>query len=129
MEILKIAGIILLGLMLALTLKIRDVRFASIVSIVTFLIVMIWMIDVVRPIVELGNIFASKIYGNHNILSLVLKTAGISLISYTVSIICNESGEKTLGNTMEIAADIICILLALPLIQNVFDSLLEILNV
>ena len=129
MEILKVAGIIILGLTLTLILKIRDVRFASTVTIVTFLIVMIWMVDTVRPIIDLVSVFTSKMNGDYNILPLVLKTTGISLVSYTISVICTENGEKTLANTMELATDIICIFMALPLIRNVFDSLIDLLNV
>jgi len=73
--------------------------------------------------------FLKKIYtyisDENSIADIMLRLCGIGIITQVVTFICAESGEKSLATVLEIATDVFALLLSLPLIEKIFDTLIE----
>ncbi len=60
--------------------------------------------------------------------TILLKTMGIGFLTETAASICRDSGEATLGSWVEMAGRLEILLLALPLIRTVLDTVAALLG-
>ena len=79
------------------------------------------------PTVEyLKNLDGSGNYPEY--LKLMLKGAGIAIIGETVSDICRECGEQSLGGKIELACRLEIIAISLPVIKSIVETGTSLLN-
>ena len=69
---------------------------------------------------ELRGMTESRILTNYS--KTMLKALGIALLSELVSGICRDSGEGTVGSMVEMAGKAVILLLALPLIRSLIET-------
>ena len=127
MDIVKIIGVVLLGVSLSWILKLRDNKFASFVSLFTALTISVYTITALSPVIEISKLFASHVATGSNTLNVLLKACGIEFLINGICTICRDSGEKSLADMLEHAANVSVLLLTVPLIKNLFDNLIELL--
>ena len=128
MDILKICGVVVLCLALNWVLKQRDVKFASLVSIFTVIVIGIYVVTALLPIIELLQNVVSRIDKDVEVLTVLLKVCGIQFITQMITSLCLESGERALASILEKAADIAILALSVPLLQKVFEMISKLLN-
>ena len=128
MDILKICGVVMLCLALTWVLKQRDVKFASLVSIFTVIVIGIYVVTALLPIIELSQNVVSRIDKDVGVLTVLLKVCGIQFITQIITSLCLESGERALASILEKAADIAILALSVPLLQKVFEMISKLLN-
>lgn len=125
MDILRVAGSIILGLILVSVLKNSGSKLSNSIPIITFLIVVIYAVPSIKELIGyIGNV-SSKVTSSEQITDALLRVCGINLLSHSVVTICNENGEKTLASTMEMAADIATFTVALPIFIETFELVLN----
>ena len=122
--------IIAIGLITCLaTMIIRPVRadFAVIIAIVGGLIILFMVVDYLSNVFEvLRNIIG--ISGvNSNLYTLLLKIIGVGyLIEFTAGI-CSDTGNSSLGDKVLLGGKIIILVMALPIITNILQIVMELL--
>ena len=128
MDIIKICGVAVLSLALTWVLKQRDNKFASLVTIFTVLSISIYTTTAIIPIIELSETISSSIRDGSKVISILLKASSIQLVTQIFTVLCNESGERSLASIIERASDIAILSLSVPLLQDVLKTVSELLN-
>ena len=128
MEILKVCGTVILGLILVTILKNGGNKLSNGIPIITFLIVAVYAISSVRDCVGYIKNISSMIPGSEQFIPGLFRVCGINLLSHSIITLCNENGEKTLANTMELATDIATLAIALPIFIEAFELVLNTLS-
>ena len=127
MKVLKLCGIAVIGVCVALIMRAAQRELAISVGIITGIIILASAVSSMYPIV----VFAEEISkGNSYSLyfSTVLKALGIGIAAQTASDICRDSGENAVASKLEFAAKVGILLLGLPVIREILSLTQKILE-
>ncbi len=115
----KIAGIVLITLILVIFLKDVKKEFAIIITIAAvillFSIVAADFFEVVKRLSDLS----SRVKNMQTYINLMIKILGISLLAQFLSDLCRDTGENALANQTEIVSKISILIMTLPLFETV----------
>lgn len=118
---LKAAAGVLIASVILLTLAKQGKDISSALGICVCCMVLAAAMGYLRPVIdfitrlqELGNL-------NSEIVEILLKSVGIGFLAEIVGLICADSGNASLGKTLQIFASVLILWISLPLL----DSLLE----
>lgn len=126
MDFIKICGITVLGIILTNCLPIKEKSIAMLISISVTVLVVVYIIDVVSPlIVEIKNLLQTSWESDF---SIIIKIIGISILTQFVSDFCEDSGNKSLANTLQFAGKVTISFFAIPVYLKVFKVLEQILK-
>lgn len=128
MEILKVAGFILIALFLVMLF--RNVKRDDIgvqISIVVGVIILLFLTPKIMSIITFLNNLSLKANIDTVYLSTVLKIMGIAYIASFCSDICKDAGAGSLASKVELSGKILILVLAIPILMAVLDSILKIL--
>ena len=79
------------------------------------------LIDFARQLRELGQM-------DERTVGIMLKVVGIGLIAEITMLICSDSGNASLGKTVQILATAVILWLSLPMLQILLDMVQEMLG-
>ncbi len=127
MEIIKIVGISLIGLIIIILLKQYKPEFAIYISIAVGLLILVLVIDKLQGIVSLIQSFADKASINSKFLLVLIKITGIAFLSEFAVSICKDSGESAIASKIEMGSKIIIITMSIPIISSLLEIILNIL--
>lgn len=125
MEILQVVGIGLIGTVLAVFVKERNKEAALLVSLSTGLIIFLFALSKIGAVIEVLSNLATRANINMFYLSTVLKIIGIAYIAEFGAQICRDAGEGSTAAKVEFAAKILVMVLALPIIVAILESILR----
>lgn len=117
----KIAGFVLISLILIIFLRETKREFALILSIACGLILFITVADDFINVAKSIYNFSSQIKNVNAYISLMIKILGISLIAQFVVDLCRDAGENALASQTEIASKILILIMTLPLFETVIS--------
>lgn len=127
MEILQVVGIGLIAAVLLTLLRHQRselaVQLSIVVSIILFLFVLTKMTAIVRVLEEIAN----RVSLNQFYLTTLLKILGIAFIAEFGAQICRDAGESAVAGKVEMAAKVLVLVLALPIIVALMDSFISLL--
>ncbi|MBQ8604488.1 MAG: hypothetical protein IJ410_06575 [Oscillospiraceae bacterium] len=119
MEILKIAGIVLVGVVLVSSMPAFDKSVTSLIRLSVCVVIMAYIISCARGIIDsVRSLTDSYLTADF---SVVYKSVGISIITRFVSDVASDSGNKALANRMIFAGKSAIALLALPVFMQVLE--------
>ena len=118
----------MIALSLAYILKSVGSPLSTTVSMITVVIIGIYVFSSLSPIIDTVTRITEISTGGLDILSTVLKAGGISIITHFLAGICIESGERSLSSIIEVAADVAILLLSMPMYEEIFQALNAILK-
>ncbi len=119
MDILKIAGIILISALLVSSLPTYDKSISFMLSLSTAVVVLLFITDISSDaILQIKSAIESSGISDF---SIIFKAMGISLITGFVSDIATDSGNKALANQMIFAGKVAIIALALPVFVKILE--------
>lgn len=127
MEIIKIIGIALIGLIIIILLKQYRPEFAVYISLLTGVLILLLVMDELQGIIALLQSLASKASINGTFLTLLIKITGIAFLSEFAVSICKDSGEAAIASKIEIGSKIIIISMSIPIISSLLEIILKIL--
>lgn len=127
MEVIKIIGIALIGLIIVILLKQYRPEFAIYVSLLTGVLILILVMDKLTGIINLLQSLANKTSINSIFLTLLIKITGIAFLSEFAVSICKDSGEAAIASKIEIGTKIIIISMSIPIISSLLEIILKIL--
>lgn len=125
MDILRIAGLALLGAFTAMLLKGSKGEFSTIVGLAMALLVcgyvVINLLEVVGRIEGVWN----RIAGDTEFLHILLRIVGITYISDLTSGICKECGYGVLAGQVAVAGKMGVLLAGFPIFMNLLEFVME----
>lgn len=127
MEIVKIIGIGLVAIVIIILLKQYKPEFAIYISMLTGILIILFVIDDLAGIINLLQTLANKVSINNTFLMLLIKITGIAFLSEFAVSICKDAGETAIASKMEIGAKIIIISMSIPIISSLLEIILKIL--
>lgn len=126
MEILKIAGIIIVNVILISSIPFYDKNIRNIIMICSCIAISLYIINSFRnDFIQVKSFIETIGFGDYSIL---YKAMGIALVTEIVRDIAADSGNKSLSNQMIFAGKAAILLIALPVYIQVLEILTEILK-
>ena len=126
MEILKIAGIIIVTVILISSIPFDDKNIRNIIMICSCIAISLYIINSFRnDFIQVKSFIETIGFGDYSIL---YKAMGIALVTEIVRDIAADSGNKSLSNQMIFAGKAAILLIALPVYIQVLEILTEILK-
>ena len=126
MEILKIAGIIIVTVILISSIPFYDKNIRNIIMIFSCITISLYIINSFRnDFIQVKSFIETIGFGDYSIL---YKAMGIALVTEIVRDIAADSGNKSLSNQMIFAGKAAILLIALPVYIQVLEILTEILK-
>ena len=127
MDILKIISFILISLFLYLLFKDKRSDLAVLILLVSGVMVFIYSIGQINEIITFLKNIAEKAEIDGLYWGVILKIIGIAYISSFCSEICKDSGASSLASKVELSGKLFILILAIPILMAVLNSILEIL--
>ena len=127
MEVIKIIGIALIALVIIILIKQYKPEFAIYISLLTGVLILIFVMDKLTGIINLLQTMTSKASINSTFLVILIKITGIAFLSEFAVSICKDSGEGALASKIEMGSKIIIISMSIPIISNLLEIILKIL--
>ena len=127
MEVVKIIGIGLIALIIIILLKQYKPEFAIYISLLTGVLILLFVKDELSGIISLLQSFADKVSINSTFLVLLIKITGIAFLSEFAVSICKDSGEAAIASKIEIGTKIIIISMSIPIISSLLEIILSVL--
>ncbi len=126
MEIVQVVGLGLVAAMLVAFLREHRPELAIQVSLVAGIIIFLLVIN--RVVVAVHTITEMAVGAGINLIYLqaLLRIIGIAYLAEFGSQVCRDAGEGSLASRIELAAKILILALALPIVVAVMDSILQI---
>lgn len=125
---LKACGAVLIAVILVLIIGKSNKDFAMVLTVLVCCMVALAAMEYIRPVME----FLQKVEDvgglDHNMIRILLKVAGIGLISDICSLICADSGSASLGKIVKILSCTVILWLSLPLYAMFMELLHRILG-
>ena len=126
-DISKIIGIGLVGLIIIVILKQYKPELAIYVSMAAGVIILVYAIEELTGVINLLQSISNKTYINSSFLKILLKITGITFITEFAVSICSDAGEKAIASKIEIGSKVVIITMSIPIITSLLELVVEIL--
>ncbi|MBU7007629.1 stage III sporulation protein AD [Phosphitispora fastidiosa] len=125
MEIIQIVGLGIVVTILIVIIKQQRPELAIQLSVITGVVIFSMMLGKINSVVTLMKDLAQKSNVSVLYMGTIMKIIGVAYIAEFGAQICRDAGEGAVASKIEFAAKVIVIVLAIPVIVAVFDSLLK----
>lgn len=126
MEIFQIVGLALIAAVLSVILKNQRPEIAVQISIVTGIVIFLMLIFRISAVLSLLQEIASKVNIDFVYLTTILKIVGIAYITTFGAEVCRDAGEGAIASKIEFAGKILIMVLAIPVLMAVLETILTI---
>lgn len=121
MDIMKIVGIGLIATILAVMLREQKPEIAIQVSIVTGLIIFVFVITKLNSVIEVLKYFASKTNIDLLYFTTILKVIAIAYITEFGAQVCKDAGESSIASKIEFGGKVLIMIMAIPILAALMD--------
>ncbi len=126
--IVQVTLVCVVGMLLALVLKKITPELAMTLTLLTVVLVFVFLADGIRSLFKLLKELSDASGVSEALFVPVYKTVGIALVVKTGGSLCRDAGESALGAAVETAGAVCAFLVALPLIRAVLKMLMELIG-
>ena len=127
MLILKIVAFVFVALFLSLFFKDKRSDLAVLITLAAGIIIFIFCLSQIGQIINFVKLISDKAGIDTVYLGIILKILAIAYVSSFASEICKDAGASTLASKVDFAGKIFILVLAIPILGAVLDSILLIL--
>ena len=127
MDIFKIVGIAIVGCVCTLLLKNTQSQYAMLSSLATGIIILIIALSSFSKVILSFQAIIDKTGVNSSLFATLLKIIGIGYITEYSQSVCADLDCASIGKKVSFAGKIAIFLLALPIIENLINTVTEIL--
>lgn len=127
MEILQIVGLGLIGTLLILVVKGKTPEIAFLLSILVGAFILLFLIDKISAVLGILGRLAEETHVNPVFLTTILKIVGIAYIAEFGAQVVRDAGEDSIASKIELAGKILILVLAIPIIQSILQTVLQML--
>ena len=125
MMILQVVGLAVLSTILIIVIKQQRPEMAFLLSIITGIIILILIIEQVALVIELLNQLARKAQIDMLYFNTIIKIIGIAYIGEFGAEITRDSGETALASKIELAAKILIMIIAIPIMLTLIETIIR----
>ena len=126
MEIIKIIGIGLTALAILIILRQYKPEFALYVSLIAGIIILTMILTKVTGVIHLIKDISNRAGINSQLIGLLLKITGIAFLTEFATSVSNDCGESAIANKIELGGKMIIIVISLPIISSLLESILKV---
>ncbi|GCD09450.1 MULTISPECIES: stage III sporulation protein AD [Clostridium] len=126
MEIIKVVAFAFMALFIVLIFKDKRDDLAIQVSIAAGILIFLFMINKLTIIMSFLQTLANRANIDVVYLNTVFKILGIAYLASFCSEICRDAGENSIGAKVEFAGKILILVLAIPILMAIMQSILKI---
>ena len=127
MDVFKIVGIAIVGCVCTLLLKNTQSQYAMLSSLATGIIILIIALSSFSKVILSFQAIIDKTGVNSSLFATLLKIIGIGYITEYSQSVCADLDCASIGKKVSFAGKIAIFLLALPIIENLINTVTEIL--
>ncbi|ABZ82896.1 stage iii sporulation protein ad, putative [Heliomicrobium modesticaldum Ice1] len=127
MEILQVVGVGIIATIFLVIVRKQRPELAVQLSIAAGVILFLFVLSKISAVMQVLEDLANKAQINRYYLTTLLKIVGIAYIAEFGAQICRDAGESTIATKVEMAAKIVVMVLALPILLALMDSLMSLL--
>lgn len=128
MEIAQIVGLGLIAAALAVVLRQQKPELALLLSIGAGVLLFFMILGKIGAVVNVLRDLSVRANVNFLYLGIILKIVGVAYIADFGAQLCRDAGEGALASKIELAAKILILVLAIPIIIAVLDALMNTLS-
>lgn len=125
-DILQIIGLAIVATVIIAVLKVQRPEIAIQISIAAGIIVFTMILGKISAVIEFLNSYAQKVNIDTIYLSTLLKIVGIAYIAEFGAEVCKDAGEGAIASKVELAAKVVIMVLAVPIITSLMDLIIKI---
>lgn len=126
MDIMKIVMVGIIATVLAVLLREERPEIAVVISIITGLVIFIFIISKLNSVMSVLKYFAAKANIDVLYFSIILKVIAIAYITEFGAQICRDAGEGTIASKVEFAGKVLIMVLAIPILAALMDIMIKI---
>lgn len=126
-EYLQWTAVILIGLILSLVLGKQSRDMSLLLTLAVCVLVCLGALEFLEPVTELLRELRQLGGLDSQAVSILLKAAGIGLLSELAGLLCADAGESALGKALQILSNAAILWLSLPLFRQIIDLIGEVL--
>ena len=127
MDIIKIIGIGLISLIIIIIVRQYKPEFTLYISLLAGALILLFIMDKVRAIIELLTTLSSKTAINNEFLELLIKITGIAFLTEFAVSICRDTGESAIANKIDMGGKVIIVSMSIPIISSLLETVIKIL--
>lgn len=127
MEIIKIIGVGLIAVIIIMVLKQYKPEFAIYASIITGIIIIVFVLDKLTGIITLLSNLSNQASINNEFILILLKITGIAFLTEFAVSICKDSGEAAIASKIDFAGKVIMVAISIPIIAGLLELIIKIL--
>lgn len=125
-DVLQIVGIGIIATILIVILRNQRPEMAIQVSIVTGIILFLLIAGKLTAVLELINSYTKKVNIDMLYLTTLLKIIGIAYIAEFGAEVCRDAGESSVASKVELAAKVVIMVMAVPIMTSMLDLIISI---
>ncbi|KUO58907.1 MAG: stage III sporulation protein AD [Gracilibacter sp. BRH_c7a] len=127
MEIVQVIGLAIVVTVIGTVLRQIKPEMAIQLSILAGVAIFLLIMDKIRIIIDLMQKLADQANISSYYLFIILKVVGVAYLAEFGCQICKDAGENALATKVEIAAKIFVVILAIPIIVAIMESVMKLL--
>lgn len=126
MEIIKVVSFAFVALILVLIFKDSRKDLSILISMAAGIMIFLFMLNKLTLVLDLLQQLALKANIDHIYLKTIFKVLGIAYLTSFCSEICKDAGENSIASKVEFSGKILILVLAIPILMAVLESILNI---
>lgn len=127
MEIIQIVGLGLAATILTVVLRGKSPQIAFLLALLVGVFIFIFLLDKISLVISMLERLSVQAGVEMIFLQTILKIIGIAYIAEFAAQIAKDSGEGAIASKIELAGKILILVLALPIVQRVVETVLNLL--
>ena len=124
----KIAAGVLITALLSLVLSKQSKDFSVLLIIAVCSMTVLITMEYMEPVIDLLQKLSAMATLESAMMKILLKSVGIGMLAEIVSLLCIDSGNATLGKTIQIFAAVMILYFSIPLFTRLIDLVDDILS-
>ncbi len=125
MNIAQIVGLALITTILLLIIRQEKPVMAVLLSVVCAVVIFAQMMEKLVAVIDVMKQLVARAEVNYFFFSTILKIIGVAYLADFAAAICQDAGEGALAKKVEFAAKVIVVVLAIPIMVAILESLME----
>ncbi len=125
MEIVKIVGIGIVGVIISSLLKRSDPEFSLIITLATGMILLVLVLSSMTEAITAFDSLISDSGLDQSLFSGVLKIIGIGYLTEYGASVCEDYGSSSVGSKIQLAGKLTIFLMSLPIVRGLVEAIGE----
>lgn len=129
MDIIQVVGLGLLATVLVLIVKEQKPMFAFLLTTFTGIVIFLFLIGKISSVIHMLEDLAVKSNINMIYLKTILKIIGIAYIAEFGAQVVRDAGQESIASKIELAGKILIMVMAIPIITVIIETVVKLLPV